>query len=326
MTETLQYSSAPGVGILDIVLTVGVLLAGGMALGRRSRRVQTGAFLSLGVILSLVWLRLGSLDIAFAEAALGTGLLSAVLVWLGVHPAPEGKNRRTAPAWLTASVGVLVGALLTMVAGAVLLRAEQRLPDWSAPLATELPTTGVEHAITGVLLAFRGYDTLLESAVLLFAGVVVLAVGRDNGPAHMLMPQPALPSILRFYARIAAPVILLLGLWLLFAGSSGPGGAFQSGAVLAGLLILLRIAQVDLSALTRWWLPLLLVVGVIVFILAGLLGPVVGYPWLSWVGDWAFAAILTVEVFLTAGITAGLYLLYLGLENPGRRIREVADA
>lgn len=326
MTETLQYSSASGVGILDLVLSVGVLLAGGMALGRRSRRVQTGAFLSLGVILSLVWLRLGSLDVAFAEAALGTGLLSAVLVWLGVHPAPEGESRRTAPAWLTASVGVLVGALLTVVVGAVLLRAEQRLPDWSAPLDTELPATGVEHAITGVLLAFRGYDTLLESAVLLFAGVVVLAVGRDNGLAHVLMPQPALPSIFRFYARIAAPVLLLLGLWLLFAGSSGPGGAFQSGAVLAGLLILLRTAQVDLSAPTRWWLPLLLVVGVIVFILAGLLGPVVGYPWLSWEGDWAFAAILTVEVFLTAGITAGLYLLYLGLENPGRRIREGADA
>lgn len=326
MTEALQHSSAPEVGVLDIVLAVGVLSAGGMALGRRSRRVQAGAFLSLGVVLSLVWLRLGSLDIAFAEAALGTGLLSTVLVWLGVHPAPETESRRTAPTWLMAGVGMLVGVLLTVVAGAVLLRAEQRLPAWSAPLTTELPATGVEHAITGVLLAFRGYDTLLESAVLLFAGVVVLAVGRDNGVAHLLAPQPALPSILRFFARIAAPVLLLLGLWLLFAGSSDPGGAFQSGAVLAGLLILLRTAQVDLSVLTRWWLPLLLVVGVIVFILAGLLGPLSDDPWLSWEGDWAFAAILTVEVFLTAGITAGLYLLYLGLENPGRRVREEVDA
>ncbi len=65
----------------------------------------------------------------------------------------------------------------------------------------------------------------------------------------------------------------------------------------------------------------LLVAGVVVFILAGLAGPlladpVMGEPWLSWDPEWAAAAVLTVEIMLTLGIAAGLFLMYLTLENP----------
>lgn len=323
MTGNLNQAT---VEVLDIALALAALTAAGLAVSLRSRRAQAGAFLSLGVVLSLIWLRLGSLDVAFAEAALGTGLLSAVLVWIAVTSArePGGSREHPAPSrlptWLTTLTGLLVGALLTVLLSAVLLRVEQRLPTWSDPLRAVLPATGVEHDVTGVLLAFRAYDTLLESAVLMAAGVAVLALGRGNDSSSTLDPLPALPSIFRWFARISAPILLLLGLWLLFAGSTGPGGAFQSGAVLAAVLIMLNLAGVDMRWINTKLLLPALVIGVVVFILAGLVGPLTGQPWLSWDPQWAFGAILTVEILLTTGIAAGLYLLYLGLDNPGSRL------
>lgn len=311
---------------VDLILSLAALAAVALAVSLPSRRSQVGAFLSLGVILSLIWLRLGSLDVAFAEASLGTGLLSALLVWLVVQPRTRrdpGKAGRGS-AWFTGVTAVVIGALITLGVAATFLRTEQRLPAWAEAVEAQLPAAGLEHDVSAVLLAFRGYDTLLESAVLLLAGVVVLSLGRNDGLEQAADPQPELPSILSYFTRLTAPLLLLLGLWLLFAGSSTSGGAFQSGAILAGLMILLRTAGVDAAVFTRTWGLPSLVVGVVVFILAGALGPLAGEAWLSWDMDAAFAVILTVEVLLTVSIATGLYVLYLGLNDPGRRIREDA--
>lgn len=85
-------------------------------------------------------------------------------------------------------------------------------------------------------------------------------------------------------------------------GSSDSGGAFQSGAVLAGALILLRSAGVLLDRLTGRWLRPLLIVGMIGFILTGALIVSLGNARLGWSPEWSFAAMLTVEIALTAGI------------------------
>ena len=85
-------------------------------------------------------------------------------------------------------------------------------------------------------------------------------------------------------------------------GSSDSGGAFQSGAVLAGALILLRSAGVPLDRLTGRWLRPLLIVGVIGFIMTGALAVSLGNARLRWSPEWSFAAMLTVEIALTAGI------------------------
>lgn len=313
------------VGAVDIALTGAVATAVAVAFISRSRRAQAFAFLGLGVVMTVVWLRLGTVDIALAEAALGTGLLSALLVWLATfRPAPASADQRPgAPAWVTALIGLAVGAVTVILVAGVWLRVEQRLPQWDEPLTAQLPGTGVEHGITGVLLAFRAYDTLLESAVLMLAGIIVLALDQGRGVAPVASSSFAVSSTLRWFVRVAGPVLLLFGLWVMFAGSSGPGGAFQSGAVLAGLLILLRMGQVKMRVFDRWAIPFLLVAGIIVFLVLGAVGPFFGQEWFTWGPGWSFAAIVIIEVFLTAGIAVGLYLLFLGLETPVRAAQEV---
>lgn len=314
--------SEAAVGIVDVVLTV--FLAGTVTLiaVHGSRRAQVGAYLSLGAVLSVVWLRLGAVDVALAEAALGGGVLSGVLVWLAVaRPRPTAQPVDEPPPAIPRRTriltGLLAGTVLVVVLGSVILRTQQAAPAWTGDLTERMPDTGVEHGITAVLLGFRAYDTLLESAVLLFAGIVVLAVCADR-PGEGAAPV-LLPSIAPWFLRIVAPVLLMLGLWLLFAGSSGPGGAFQSGSVLTGLLILLRLAGVRLRLLHRLLVPLM-IIGVVVFLCMGLLGPVAGEPWLTWPEGRQFVVIFSIEVFLTVGITVALYALYLALENPGHRI------
>ena len=192
-------------------------------------------------------------------------------------------------------------------------RAEQAAPAWSGPLATRLPETGVEHGVTAVLLGFRAYDTLLESAVLMLAGLAALAIGTSGGPGLTAVP-PRITGMPATALRVLAPALLLLGLWLVFAGSSGPGGAFQSGAVFAGLLVLLHLSGVRVPGLRRLLTPAL-VVGVLVFLAAAVPG-VAGSPaWLDWSAGPTFALVLTVELSLTLGITAGLYALFLALEE-----------
>ncbi|NLS10822.1 hypothetical protein HGQ17_12635 [Nesterenkonia sp. MY13] len=304
---------------VDLALGAAVLLVAGLSLVPRSRLVVTMGFLALGVLVTMVWLRLDSLDVALAEAGIGTGLLSGLMVWLAVRsPEPPGAGgMEPSPRlpWLRPAVGVVCGAVLTVVTAAVWLRVEDRLPAWGGPVEEQLPDTGVEHGITGVLLAFRAYDTLLESAILMLTAAAVMALSSTN--LHQAAaPMPPVPLALPWATRLLVPALVLLGLWLLFAGSRDSGGAFQSGAVLAAALILMRTSHIDLRGLSTYLLRPALVVGVVVFILAGLVGPMLGLPWLSWDPDWAFAAVLTVEVLLTTGIAAGLYMLFLTLENP----------
>lgn len=125
----------------------------------------------------------------------------------------------------------LAAALLELPPAAV------RLPPM---VDAGLASSGVAHPVTAVLLNFRGYDTLLEIAVLLVALLGLLAVSMRR--ERTAEPAPAEP-VLQSLARLAAPVMALAAVYLLWAGAHRPGGAFQAGAVLAAAAVLLNLAR-----------------------------------------------------------------------------------
>src|SRR5690242_11443125 len=80
-------------------------------------------------------------------------------------------NRSARAAVMVSAAGsavVLIAAMVEMPSP------EVRLPEM---VTAKMKQSGVEHPVTAVLLNFRGYDTLLEVAVLLLALLGVLAVG-----------------------------------------------------------------------------------------------------------------------------------------------------
>lgn len=180
-----------------------------------------------------------------------------------------------------------------------------------ALVAANLSLSGVEHPVTAVLLNFRGYDTLLEVAVLLLALLTLLTLSGDEAPT----PTGGADPLAQGLARQALPLILLTAGYLLWAGAHRPGGAFQAGAVLAAGAVLLQLA----GLLPAWVAPrrlmrLGLTLGFLVFlgVAAALLGQgaMLRYPPAS-----AGGLILLIEAGLTLSlglILAGLFLFVTG--------------
>ena len=65
---------------IDVLLATGALALAGLALA--ANKVFTGIvlFVSLGLLVTLIWARLGAWDVAIAEAAIGAGLTGALLL------------------------------------------------------------------------------------------------------------------------------------------------------------------------------------------------------------------------------------------------------
>jgi len=207
---------------------------------------------------------------------------------------------------------VLFAALLCLAVALALGWAvlERPLPAENLPerVAAAMPDSGVEHVVTAVLLNFRGYDTLLEIAVLLLAVVVALAL-REAQPDHpepMGLENPLLRAVMAWLL----PLILIVAGFLLWAGSIQPGGAFQAGSVLAAAGLLLRLAGVgtawlDNANVMRAGLAL----GLLTFLAVGLLVMLPGAPFLTYPAGYGGILILVIELTLTLSI--GLTLISL---------------
>lgn len=77
---------------IDLFLSAGVLALAGLALAASRVFTAIVLFASLGLLVTLIWARLGAWDVAIAEAAIGAGLTSALLLaaWRKLEDARAG--------------------------------------------------------------------------------------------------------------------------------------------------------------------------------------------------------------------------------------------
>jgi multisubunit Na+/H+ antiporter MnhB subunit len=303
---------------VDLVLAVLLSWLAWRALNSRDLFRAVVLFIAFGVVLALVWVRLGAVDIALAEIALGAGVTGALLL---AALASLGQPLRGEPAASARTAGVdnppsrgtrlavallLLPVLAGLAVGVLSLSAAP--PGLSAQVAARLADSGVAHPVTAVLLNFRGYDTLLELAVLLLAliGVWSLATAPYLGEAD---PEPVLAAL----SRLLAPLMILVAAYLVWAGAQAPGGAFQAGSVLGGAGVLLRLSGWRLPpGALGWPLRLALVLGVAVFAFIGVAGFALGGPLLGYPAGWAKPLILAIELAATLSIGAILAALFVG--------------
>ena len=112
--------------------------------------------------------------------------------------------------------------------------------------------TGVMNIVTGIILSYRGFDTLGETHVLFIAVCTVLLMlsiyGERDEERRLLRGEeerhfePEDDVILQSAARLLTPLILVFGLYIIFNGHLSPGGGFSGGAVLGAGLILYQNA------------------------------------------------------------------------------------
>nr|WP_240193318.1 MnhB domain-containing protein [Desulfobulbus alkaliphilus] len=201
-------------------------------------------------------------------------------------------------------------ACLTVSVVLVVAIINRSLPEGNLPaqVAERLPETGVSHAVTAVLLDFRSYDTLLEVAVLLVAVVVAMALreAQPDGPDRMGLANPLLRAVVSWLL----PLMLLVAAYLLWAGSSMPGGAFQAGAVLAAAGVLLRLAGVGFNWMEHpMRLRVVLAAGLAVFVAVGTGCLIAGRAFLDYPPKFAGSLILFIECAVTLSIALALVSL-----------------
>ncbi|MCU0965605.1 MAG: DUF4040 domain-containing protein [Burkholderiaceae bacterium] len=282
----------------------------------RDAFVAVAGFVVYGLLLALVWVRLAGIDVALTEAAIGGGLTGALL--LGAVGRLRGTEAATAAEGAGAGTRALAALLALGVTGALVLGVLM-LPEPAptlAPLAVPaLPATGVGNPITGVLLAFRALDTLLEAIVLVIALIGVWSFAPDRawggrpGPLYRADPE----GILAYLARVLPPLGIVIGIYLFWAGADHPGGKFQSATILAAMWMLVQMAGLaDAPRTDNRALRFGIVVGPLVFIAVGVLGLFTAGAFLGYPEGWAKPLILVIEVALLPTLAIVLALLMNG--------------
>lgn len=325
--------------LFDVVLALLLLLTAFGVVTTGTERPAVLAFMGYGLLLGLVWVRLAAPDVAMTEIAIGSGISGIVLLRAARSARSSPHLPATPRTMMTHAPGTkapgekasgekapdkgvsgrkmaaLVSVGVTVLLGGVVLALPTPAPSLAPQAAEALPSTGLGNPVTGVLLVFRGLDTLLEKMVLLLALIGVWALARD--PLWRGAPAPLFPGIApapsAFLARVLAPIGVLVGIYLLWAGADDPGGAFQSGATLAAMVLLLMMGGlVRAPALGSRALRLVVLGGPFAFLAVGFLGWASAGTFLAYPPGFEKAVIKAVEVAITASIALTLVLVVLG--------------
>ena len=108
--------------------------------------------------------------------------------------------------------------------------------------------TGAVNTVAGMILDYRAFDTLGESFVLFTAVVAVIILIRvipGSGRSEKVKSEDdkmGRPLILQIIVMMAAPFIMVYGIYILFNGHLSPGGGFSGGAILGAGIALYAIA------------------------------------------------------------------------------------
>ena len=104
---------------------------------------------------------------------------------------------------------------------------------------------GAPNVVSGILITYRGFDTLGEVAVLFMvaAGVGILLSGKQSADVAAQAAPPPPSELVVNGARIVLPLIFVFGAYVIMNGHLSAGGGFQGGAVVASGVMLLMLAH-----------------------------------------------------------------------------------
>ena len=104
---------------------------------------------------------------------------------------------------------------------------------------------GAPNVITGILLTYRGFDTLGEVAVLFMVAAsvgLVLGARQARGRVSTKARPDEASEIVRTGAEILVPLICIFAAYIIMNGHLSAGGGFQGGAVIASGVLLTLLA------------------------------------------------------------------------------------
>lgn len=231
---------------------------------------------------------------------------------------------REASAGMRVVVGALCAGVFAFIGRGVLAISETE-PGLAPMIAENLEASGVKNSVTAVLLNFRGYDTLLEIAVLMLATIGVLSLRKETSGIWAPL-APAADPVLSSMTRLLVPLMVLTSGYLLWAGEHAPGGAFQAGAVLGSAGVLLALSGYARPGwVSRVALRVAIAVGFIVFLAIALAPLALGGSLLEYPQGFEKVLMIVIESWLTFSIGVILVSLFISSATPERHGDEAAS-
>lgn len=300
--------------VFDIALAFLVLGVALMVVNAAETRAAVIAFIALGLLLALVWVRLGSVDVALTEAAIGGGATGILLLRACGRLRPSVSDTPAPGMAMEITVGLL-RVLLAVAIALVVLSPTAPAPSLAEAAAEAMPDLGLGNPVTAVLLGYRALDTLLEKVVLLLGLIGVWSLTSDGswgGAPPELADGAAKPPLL-LLSRLLPPFGIVAGIYLVWAGADHPGGTFQGGAMLAGMWLLAMMAGLAAppdAGNSR--LRFALFIGPAAFLLVGFAGFLIADGFLAYPPGLAKPLIVAVEAALTLSIAVIIALMVAG--------------
>ncbi|MBK5969860.1 MULTISPECIES: monovalent cation/H+ antiporter subunit A [Thiorhodovibrio] len=325
--STLSPLDLPTIGGA-VILTVALI----GVVGLRRQRLQATILIGvIGLILSLAFVHFSAPDLALTQLSVEvvtTILLLLVLYFLPQSDvAPISRWRRTRDVMLAVAAGLGAAAL----SFAIMTAQTPNISDYFLEYAK--PAAGAGNVVNGILVDFRGFDTLGEITVLAIAAAGIFAMLRGirlrtprRDPRGRRWSPDAHPIILAMLSRPLLPMALLVAVFMLLRGHHEPGGGFIAGLVAGIALILQQLASGQQWSAERLRLSYTLLIGsgLIISLATGLAAMLFSRPFLTsafWHGEVPLLG--EVEFASAMAFDAGVFLVVLGtvmliLDNLGR--------
>jgi len=321
----------------DALLLAMLVVTIGPAIVTRSRLTALILVGGAGFVVALWFFALGAIDVGLTQ--LLVELLTVVALVLILRRLPSRFHRvsrsRTV---VTAVIAVAAGtaALLATLA----FTGRRGISDVGQYFLNEaLTDTGGTNIVNTILVDYRALDTFGELTVVAIAGIVIMGV---LGTRRLLDERTAqvspgstasiLRSVgntlpIRVVARWAAPVIIVLSVYLLLRGHYEPGGGFIAALVGGtGFALAYLGAATDRGAPVRWPYRGLLASGVVVAVVTGIGGYLAGSFLrpvrfdiaLPWGGELPFTSALIFDL----GVYLAVVAIIIALLNELGGVRE----
>ena len=280
-------------------------------------------FMIFGLLMATAWARLGAPDVALAEAAIGAGITGALLLGACNAKLSDPGARRARPAAPRPAIPRPLAGALSVAVGGVLAWLMIAVRDAPAPASTAAAADHfLGNPVNMVLLDLRAHDTLMEMLVLLLACVASRALARQSGLPPPFTVESGPRGADAPLVTILTPFLVVLALYLLWAGGHAPGGAFQAGALLAALGIMYQLTGgLQTPDHTGAAVRGLLVIGVLAFSLLAWLGFAwAGVPY-GYPARGGAALALVIELAVMLSVAVALVLLFTA--RPGLQLKKL---
>jgi multicomponent Na+:H+ antiporter subunit A len=304
------------------VVTVALMAV--VAIGAVVLRNRLAAVLCVGAVgygIAVMFVFQGAPDLALTQVLVETLVLVLFVLVLRHLPARFAPNQTALGRLPRAVVSVLVGALAATFV-LVAFSARPDVPAVSEGYVAASPEAGGANIVNVILVEFRAFDTLGESAVLTVAALGALGLVRAarrerqrTGEDDTVAPYRT-SLVLDSAVDVLGRTVLLFSIVLLFSGHDEPGGGFVGGLVAGAAYMLVFLAGGERALRRREPLAaeVFLGVGITLAVLAGAAG---------WIGGGRFLQSVALEgdvpglghlkLSSSLAFDAGVYLVVLGL-------------